>query len=414
MEDLKKLERARQALKAAGKLPYIAKDDTPMKKIWAPLDPRDLPAAVSKPAEAPSLKTETMARILSKDYGLTSAMVTGTLTGPTVTTYLVELQRGTKARNIQAREEDLARDLGLQSVRILSRVPGHPGCLGVEVPNKTRGVITYKDVALATTQAKGHLPVVLGASSLGRPISLDLATMPHLLVAGTTGSGKSVMLHSTICSLISRLSPDQLHMYLVDPKRVEFQEYQDVAHVREMTYDQEESLGMLQGMVKKMEMRFKLFERAGEKLGVSVKNIQEFNETEFVTAHPENQLPYTVVVIDEYSDLMMAGSLGPDVKAAIIRLAQKARATGIHLVIATQKPTADVVDKQIKANLPSRLAFRVACGTDSRVIIDRNGADALTGKGDMLISTETIPLTRAQGAWLDAETIKYITEHSRG
>jgi S-DNA-T family DNA segregation ATPase FtsK/SpoIIIE len=240
---------------------------------------------------------------------------------------------------------------------------------------------------------------------MGQPVVLDLASMPHLLVAGTTGSGKSVFLHTVICSLVSCLGPEDLKLHLVDPKRVEFREYRGLPHLDgHVIHDQHEASKELETLVEQMEDRYRVLERAG------AKDIVEYNALPVVVAHPDVRMPYRVLVVDEFADLMMSGKGGGYIEQQIIRLAQKARAVGIHIVLATQKPTVDVISKQIKANMPARIAFKVACGSDSRVILDTQGAESLLGKGDMLVQTEQTPLTRVQGAHLDSATIHYIVK----
>ena len=398
---------------------------------WAPVDSKLIPAPASTVCRvAPSLESSVLASTLSKDYGLGGAMVTGTLLGPTVTTYLVEIQKGTRASNVSSREKDLARDLGIGQVRILDNVGGYPGCIGVEVPNLVRGTVSFRDTLMALKPGTLKLPIVLGATATGRPLCLDLAGMPHLLVAGTTGSGKSIFLHSVICSLAATLSPDDLQIYLVDPKRVEFKEYKTLPHLLykvmvkvlqqdgsykmveetrcRIAYEQDEALAMLKGMVTSMEKRYAMFDKLG------VRDIREFNGHDFVQSDRSARMPYIVVVIDEFSDLMMAGDGRKEIETLIVRLAQKARAAGIHLVLATQRPAERVLTKDIRDNMPSRLAFRVADNAASRLILGERGAEDLLGKVDMLVSTETIPVTRVQGAHIDQDTIKAIVKLAGG
>lgn len=425
MELAAKLEAGRKAMLADGSLPNKAPVPMEAAKVTTPVEAaKEVPAAkkpawVEVPAFAlpygkavtrvpPSLEGSALAKTLSKDYGLSGALVTGTLQGPTVTTYLVELQKGTRAANLATRADDIARDLGIEHIRILDKVAGYPGCVGVEVPNDVCGTVSFRDTLMALKPGTLKLPIVLGATATGRPLCLDLAGMPHLLVAGTTGSGKSVFLHSVICSLAATISPDDLQLYLVDPKRVEFREYKTLPHVRKVAYEQEEVLAMLKDLVAAMDKRYSIFERVG------AKDIVEFNGCDVVQAHPDIRLPYAVAVIDEFSDLMMAGDSRKEIEALIVRLAQKARAAGIHLVLATQRPAERVLTKDIRDNMPSRLAFRVADNAASRLILGERGAEDLLGKGDMLISTEAIPVTRIQGAFLDQETIKAVVRISTG
>jgi S-DNA-T family DNA segregation ATPase FtsK/SpoIIIE len=380
-----------------------AVEAVPVDQPWRLVTGAQLP--VPSTTGAVSHKMGDLAGVLGQ-YGLAGALVRGTLTGPTVTTHLVELQKGTRASGLMSREEDLARDLGLADVRILGSVPGYMGCIGVEVPNEVRGTVSFRDTFMAYN-GKSRLPIVLGASSTGRPVCLDLVSMPHLLVAGTTGSGKSVFLHSVICSLVSTLSPEDLKLHLVDPKRVEFKEYGKLPHLDgKIIHEQLDASKELEKLVEEMADRFKILERVG------VKDIQEYNQSPVVLAHPDCKLPYRVLVVDEYADLMMSGTVGTKIEGHIIRLAQKARAVGIHIIIATQRPSERVITKDIRDNMPARIAFKVVDKAASRLIIGDSGADSLLGKGDMLVQTEQ-SLYRVQGAHLDADTIRYITSTKR-
>ena len=307
--------------------------------------------------------------------------------GPVVTTFEFKPAPGTKVSKISALGEDLARMLKAQSLRVLAPIPGKD-TVGFEVPNADRAIIGFADLmeSPAFTSKKHKLPIAMGVDIFGAPIVQDLAEMPHLLVAGSTGSGKSVFMNTLIGSLIARHSAKDLRFIMIDPKMVEMAAYNSLPHMAcpVITDPQNEARAVLNTLVVEMDDRY-LRMRA-----VGARNIDSFNET--VKAKKKNEflefegkwapMPYVVLIIDELADMMML--LGRDAEAPITRLAQKARACGIHMVIATQRPSADVVTGLIKANFPTRVAFRVLSGIDSRTILDSNGAETLLGKGDLL------------------------------
>ena len=338
-----------------------------------------------------TVPSDSLAQVLSS-YKVAGCLVRGTLTGPSVTTHLVALVPGTRLSALTSAEGDLARDLGVSSVRVLESMPGYPGCIGIEVPNDVRGTVSFQDTLLAMGSKPLDRPyIAVGASSTGQPVSLDLTTMPHLLVAGTTRSGKSQFLHAVICSLI-RMHPLDLQLVLVDPKRVEFQGYDHLPQLRDpVARDLDKAVGCLTSLVDEMEDRYGLLSVRG------VSDIAQYNKEHC------GRMPYIVAVVDEFGDLMMSGqkSVTSEVESAVIRLAQKGRAAGIHVVMATQNPTVSVISNQIKANMPMRVAFRVTSYTESKVILDCGGAERLLGEGDMLLSTGM----RLQGAYLDKRTI---------
>jgi len=331
--------------------------------------------------------------------------------GPVVTTVEFEPSPGTKVAKIIGLADDLARLLRTQSLRVLSPVPGR-NTVGFEIPNVERRVIRFGDlIEDPTFRSKGTiLPLALGVDTFGTPVVADLAEMPHLLVAGTTGSGKSVFLNSLIASLVCTNTARQLRFVMVDPKMIELAAYGDLPHMAcpVVTDAREEAQATLNELVDEMDSRFR---RMG---AVGAKNIQAFNEiirtrrkTEFDCYEGRWQpLPYIVLVIDEFADLILVN--GKDTEITITRLAQKARAAGIHLVIATQRPSVSVVTGLIKANFTTRVAFRVLSGTDSRTILDQQGAETLLGKGDLMFQSAG-GLQRLHGAFLDdAEVSKMV------
>ncbi len=286
------------------------------------------------------------------------------------------------------------------SIRIQAPVPGR-SYVGIEVPNTEIAVVGLREVieSEAYRKVKSSLKLALGKDVAGKPICADLTSMPHLLIAGTTNSGKSVCVNSILSSLLLTNSPSELRLVLVDPKRVELTGYNHIPHLlAPVVVDPERVIGALQWVIREMDARYHKFNAAG------VRNISEFNRRS-----PDEHLPYLVVVIDELADLMM---MAPDeTERCITRLAQLARATGIHLIIATQRPSVDVVTGLIKANLPARIAFMVASGVDSRVILDQPGAEKLLGRGDMLYQAPDAPApVRLQGTYVSDGEIQRLTE----
>jgi len=281
-----------------------------------------------------------------------------------------------RVSRITALQNDLALALAAPSLRIEAPVPGKP-IVGIEVPNHSASIVSLRSVLESPTFAKARtkkaLPVALGVGVSGEPVVADLATMPHLLIAGATGAGKSVCLSGIITSLLMNYSPQELRLVLIDPKRVELTPFADVPHLAfsEIVVDMERVVGTLQAVINEMESRYRRFAQAG------VRNIARYNEQ-----NPGRPFPYWVVVVDELADLMMAAPF--QVEAQLVRLAQLARATGIHLVVATQRPSVDVITGLIKANFPTRIAFAVASQVDSRTVLDHGGAEKLLGRGDML------------------------------
>ena len=335
--------------------------------------------------------------------------------GPVITQYELRLEKGTRIKKIQQLQDDLGVELKTGSVRIVAPIPGK-NTVGVELPNDIRQVVRLRDVMEGSSDAAEALalPLFLGKGVTGDPIVTDLTKMPHLLIAGQTGTGKSVCLNSIIVSILMTRSPEEVRVLMVDPKQVEFSPYQRIPHlIHPVVNDMQKAAGAFSWMVNQMEDRFELFRRAG------VRNLAEYNKLseddlrrrmDMIDAEDEEweevpkQLPYLVVITDEVADLIQAVK---EVEMHIVRLAQKSRAAGIHLILATQKPTRDVFTSLIKTNLPARIAFRVSSRTDSQVILDRNGAEQLLGKGDMLFSQDN-DIVRGQGAYVTDEEIEAI------
>jgi S-DNA-T family DNA segregation ATPase FtsK/SpoIIIE len=342
--------------------------------------------------------------------------VVGMTVGPVVTQFEVEPAPGVKVARIASLDADLALALRAPSVRIVAPIPGK-GAVGVEVPNPTPEMVHFREVIDAPQfrGSKAALPLALGKDIAGRPLVADLARMPHLLIAGATGSGKSVCVNTIITSLIFRHTPQSLRFLMVDPKMVELSMYNDLPHLRHpVVTDNADAAAVLKWAVIEMERRYQLLSANG------VRNLLDFNtrvDSGQLMRSPEpdgdegdpdrwtyrgGRLPYIVVIIDELADLMM--TVQGEVEKPLALLAQKARAIGIHLILATQRPSVNVITGLIKANFPSRIAFRVSSKVDSRTILDQNGADSLLGNGDMLLMppASNDPV-RVQGAYLSTE-----------
>ncbi len=327
------------------------------------------------------------------DLGV-EANVVRAVVGPRVTRYELRLGSGVKVGKVRNLQQDIAYALAATEVRILAPIPGK-SAVGVEVPNTRPAVVTLGDVFREYPAGNDwSLPVALGKDISGRAVFFDMAEMPHLLVAGTTGSGKSVMLNGLLTSLLLTTDPRQVKMVLIDPKRVELSQFARVPHlITPVVTDVKKAANALSWAVAEMERRYEVLEKFG------VRSLDGYNEK-----RPENQMPYVIVVIDELADLMMTSAA--KVEDAVIRLAQKARAVGIHLVVATQRPSVDVITGMIKANVPSRIAFAVSSQVDSRVILDTPGAEALLGQGDMLFKpVSAMRPSRVQGAYISESEV---------
>ena len=339
------------------------------------------------------------------EFGRT-ARVVGWISGPTVTTFKLQPGEGERVSKITALEDDIALSLAAQSVRIFAPIPG-TSLVGIEIPNRTRQNVYLGDV-LPYVKG-GPLELAIGRDAEGTPIVADLAKMPHLLIAGTTGSGKSVMINSIITALLMRGRPEDVRLVMVDPKRVELAGYNGLPHLYvPVVTEPKQAASALQWAVSEMERRLKVFEK------LNVRKISDYNTKQAAGEfehydNPPKKMPYLVIIIDELSDLMMVA--GKDVEASIVRIAQLGRAAGIHLIVATQRPSSNVVTGLIKANISNRIAFNVATGIDSRVIIDQMGAEKLTGLGDMLFSKVGWGKPRRiQGCFVSDEEINEIVE----
>jgi S-DNA-T family DNA segregation ATPase FtsK/SpoIIIE len=328
------------------------------------------------------------------------AKVIGTVAGPHITRYELRLAPGTKVAKVAQLKDDLAYALAATDIRILAPIPGKQA-VGVEVPNVHRKMVRLGDVFQEPPKDWSPLTVWLGKDVAGKAIGADLAKMPHLLVAGTTGAGKSGAINAMLCSVLLRASPHEVRLVLVDPKQVELNHYESIPHLlTPVITSPRMAANALQNLVKEMESRYGIMSMA------RTRSLVELNKAR--AKRDEAPLPYILCVIDELADLMMVAPA--DVEDSIIRLAQKARAVGIHLVLATQSPRVDVITGMIKANVPSRIAFSVSSQTDSRVILDQNGAESLLGQGDMLFSpVGSSRLQRIQGAYIDERQIERLT-----
>jgi DNA segregation ATPase FtsK/SpoIIIE, S-DNA-T family len=356
-------------------------------------------AEQAKPDTAGQEKTATRLVEALGHLGV-QAQVIGAVAGPHITRYELQLAPGVKMAKVANLKNDLAYALAATEIRILAPIPGKRA-VGVEVPNRHRRVVTLGDVFSDPPRDFSPLTVWLGKDVSGKAIPADLAKMPHLLVAGTTGAGKSGAINAMLSSILLRATPDEVRLVLVDPKQVELNHYEAIPHLlTPVITSPRMAANALQNLVREMEWRYGV---------MSVKRTRSLVELNKLRVREgEKALPYILCVIDELADLMMVAPA--DVEDSIIRLAQKARAVGIHLVLATQSPRVDVITGMIKANVPSRIAFSVSSQTDSRVILDQNGAESLLGQGDLLFSpVGTSRLQRIQGAYIDEPQIEALT-----
>ncbi len=328
--------------------------------------------------------------------------------GPAVTQFEVRVPSGTKVSRISGINKEIALALAAKDVRIQAPIPGK-STIGIEIPNPSISMVKFKEVLSYQGKDKGNILVALGKDIMGQPRLADLSKMPHLLIAGSTGSGKSVCTNTIICSILMRYKPDEVKLMLVDPKKVELSNYNGIPHLLcPVVSDPKKASVALQKLVTEMERRYDLF---SEK---NVKNIAGYNDwVDRENKNSDTKIPhmtYVVAIIDELADLMLVAS--KEVEDSIMRITQMARAAGIHLIVATQRPSTDVITGVVKANIPSRIAFAVASNIDSRTILDSSGAEKLLGKGDMLYLPmgENVP-TRIQGCFIDDAEIGRIIEH---
>lgn len=364
-------------------------------------------------ANQDSIKTNvTELEKVIKDFGVEGKVVAANI-GPSVTQYELEIKSGTRLSKITALNKEIALELGAKDVRIQAPIPGKK-TVGIELPNKSIMSVSIREILEAVPKSKddSKLLVALGKSIMGNPVWCEIDKTPHLLVAGSTGSGKSVCINSMITSILMRTKPDEVKLVLVDPKKVELSMYNGVPHLlTPVVTDPKKANIVLQKIVKIMEDRYDLFE------GSKTKNIAGYNA--YVDKKNEslpddekiNRLSYIVVIIDELADLMLVAA--KEVEDSIMRITQMARAAGIHLIVATQRPSTDVITGVVKANIPSRISFAVSSSIDSRTILDMSGAEKLLGKGDMLFlpQGESIP-TRVQGTFVSDDEIKAVVDYT--
>jgi len=322
--------------------------------------------------------------------------------GPTVTQYAFKPAEGVKLSKITTLSNNLALALAAHPIRIEAPIPGK-SLVGIEVPNKVRSIVTLRNLMAQTAfqNSASPLMIALGRNVSGAPVYADITEGPHVLVAGATGTGKTIFLNSLILSLLYKYSPDQLRMIMVDPKRVEFQNYNEIPHLLcPVIYDAAKTINALQWLAREMERRFEVFSE------IPARNIGTYNSNKTVIANGL-QMPYIVFVVDELADLMAAK--GRELEAGIVRIAQMARATGIHLVLATQRPSVEVITGLIKANVPTRITFQVSSQIDSRTVIDTSGAEKLLGAGDMLfLSAKSAKISRIQGPYISEKEVNKV------
>jgi DNA segregation ATPase FtsK/SpoIIIE, S-DNA-T family len=404
---------------AADPEPQIADDEEPFDEP-TPVLPPSMPAPNRTPYRLPKasiLKRSAASRGAGQDHEKIArqlvealanfgveARVVGMVTGPRVTRYELQLAPGIKVSRVSQLRDDLAYALATTEIRILAPIPGKQA-VGVEVPNLSANLVTLGDIYADPPAGSSPLTAWLGKDISGHGVACDLARMPHLLIAGTTGSGKSGCINAILCSILLRAAPDDVRMILVDPKRVELNHYESIPHLlTPVVTNMKNASLVLQNIVREMETRYEIMGAA------KARNLGELNASR--ASIGRDTLPHILVVIDELADLMMVSPA--EVEDAIIRLAQKSRAVGIHLVLATQSPRVDVITGMIKANVPSRIAFAVSSQTDSRVILDTGGAEALLGQGDMLYKPlGTSKLQRIQGAYISEAETRDIVEACR-
>jgi len=340
-----------------------------------------------------------------RDFGIESRVI-NVNRGPVITLYEMQIAPGIKVNRIVSLSDDIALALSGSRVRIVAPIPGK-SAIGVEVPNRKREMVMLGDIISSREyrSSTGFLKVALGKDILGKPVTLDLKKLPHLLIAGATGSGKSVCVNSIITSMLYNYDPNYVRFILVDPKMVELQLYNGIPHLlTPVITDPMTAPKALKWAMYEMERRYRLLSR------VSTRDIERYNHKIAAYGGEFERLPYIVIIMDEMADLMMVAA--KEIEGFVTRIAQKARAVGIHLVLATQRPSVDVITGVIKANFPARIAFQVAQKTDSRTIIDQNGAEKLLGKGDMLYQSpmSSFPV-RIQGAFISEDEVQSIAQH---
>lgn len=319
--------------------------------------------------------------------------------GSSITTFVLDIPPGFNLRRLESNTRNIARALKVPTIRINDNCHGS---IGIEIENRYRLTVGYKDL-IKNIPEDVVIPMILGEDTLGNYKYTDITDLPHLLIAGATGSGKSVYIHNIICTILATRTPQQVQFMMIDPKQVEFVKYKDIPHLvdqRTIAHEPDEAIETLNNITNIMDERYELFEEE------RASKLSEYREK------TGKELPYIVVCVDEYADLMLMGTTKQrkSVEQKIARLALKARAAGIHLIVATQKPLVQVITSVIKANLQARAAFSVASATDSRVILDQSGAEELIGKGDMLFKNAQGNVTRIQTPWMPNHIIEYITK----
>lgn len=388
------------------------KDQRPINKTYKlpPLNLLDPIKSTDQSADRDLIKKNTqILQSTFKSFGV-KVIIKKAILGPTITRYEVQPAVGVKVSRIVNLADDLALALAAKDIRIEAPIPGKP-FIGIEVPNRATSVVSFKDVMEHQDKKDKENPMVvpLGKDVTGSTISANLAKMPHLLIAGSTGSGKSVAINTILASILMKDRPKEVKLVLIDPKMVELSVYNGVPHLLiPVVTDAKLAANALRKVVKEMERRYKLFAAGG------VRNMTEYNQkvaenNEDKTKPVMTPLPYILVVVDELSDLMMVG--GHDVEGAIVRLGQMARAAGIHMILATQRPSVDVITGLIKANVPSRISFAVSSGVDSRTILDQTGAEKLLGRGDMLyMPIGASKPERVQGAYIASDEVERVID----
>jgi S-DNA-T family DNA segregation ATPase FtsK/SpoIIIE len=368
-----------------------------------PVDLLEVPTAGARRSSAEAEEKIAILEDTLRQFRI-EAQVVEIADGPTVTRYELRLGEGIRVKKIVDLADNIKMSLAALAVRVEAPIPGK-SAIGIEVPKKARSLVSLRECVECEwfQNSPSKISFVLGKNVAGEPQHADLAKMPHLLVAGATNAGKSVCLNALIASMLMRARPDELRFLFIDPKRVELTLFDGIPHLwHPVVKDVKQAAGILRWALKEMDRRYDLFTQ------VMTRNIAGYNEK--MAEKPEKRLPYLVIVIDELADLMM--QQGPEVEQAICRLAQLARATGIHLVVATQRPSVDVITGLIKANVPSRIAFGVTSQIDSRTILDQKGAEDLVGRGDMLFKPvdATKPM-RIQGAFVSEGEVVRLVEH---